>query len=137
MKNKKGFTLIEVIISIAALGIICAILLRLFVLAGDTNKRAGNIQDAQMSVTSTVELFSSAESIEEAMTALGIGASDGTADGSYTFIQDDYKIIVDISEDTGGYPGRLFDLSVKAVDDEKELASIDTSKYYGVPRDDQ
>ena len=53
MKNQKGFTLVEVIVSIAALGIICAVLLKLFVLAGDTNKQAGNMQKAQIAVTSS------------------------------------------------------------------------------------
>ncbi|HOA95401.1 MAG TPA: hypothetical protein PKJ79_16740, partial [Quisquiliibacterium sp.] len=45
----------EVLFSIAALGIICGVLLKLFLLAGNTNDRAADIQDAQVAVASTAE----------------------------------------------------------------------------------
>ena len=127
MKNSKGFTLIEVIISIAALGIICAVMLKLFVLAGNTNKRAGEIQNAQMAVTSVVETLSGADSINDGLKELGLTASDGNAVGQYTLIHDDYSVVLEISEEAGNYPGRLYDFNVRAVSDDKELAVVKTA----------
>ncbi len=131
MKNNKGFTLIEVIISIAALGVICAVLLKLFVLAGDTNKRAGDIQDAQVAVSSTVETLIGAESIEDGLMSLGLTVSDGSATGRYMLVHSDYTVELDVKEDKGGYPDKLYDFSVRAVEGDKELAVIETAKYYG------
>jgi prepilin-type N-terminal cleavage/methylation domain-containing protein len=129
--NKKGFTLIEVLFSIAALGIICAVLLKLFVLAGDTNKRAGDIQDAQVAVTSTVETLIGSGSVDDGLAALGIYPSDGSAAGQYTMVHDTYIVVLNISEKPGNYPGTLYALSVKAEQDGRELASIETARYDG------
>ncbi len=134
--NQKGFTLIEVIISIAALGIICAVLLKLFVLAGDTNRRAGDIQEAQVAVASVTETLIGAESIENGLVILGLPVSDGSTEGRYTLAHGSFKVVLDISEAAGNYPGELFDLSVKAIENDKELASIQTAKYYGGRADD-
>ena len=131
MKNKKGFTLIEVIISIAALSIICAVLLKLFVLAGDTNKRASDVQTAQVAVTSTVETLAGADSVEEALAALDLSVSDGHVSGRYSLLYNDYNVLLDISEAAGDYPGALYEIRVAAVADDKELAVIETAKYYG------
>ena len=129
--NRKGFTLIEVIFSIAALGIICAVLLKLFVLAGDTNKRAGDIQDAQVAVTSVVETLAGSDSMTEGLASLGIKPSDGSASGQYTLVHDTYVVVLNISQEPGDYPGTLYALSVKAEQDGKELADIETAKYDG------
>jgi len=129
--NRKGFTLIEVIFSIAALGIICAVLLKLFVLAGDTNKRAGDIQDAQVAVTSVVETLVGSDSMTEGLTILGIKPSDGSAAGQYTLVHDTYVVVLNISREPGDYPGTLYALSVKAEQNGKVLADIETAKYDG------
>lgn len=134
--NQKGFTLIEVIISIAALGIICAVLLKLFVLAGDTNRHAGNIQEAQVAVASAAETLIGAGSIEDGLKTLGLPVSDDTAKGRYTLAHHSFKIVLDISKAPGDFPGELFDLSITAVEDDKELAAIRTAKYYGGRADD-
>ena len=130
MKNKKGFTLIEVIISIAALGVICAVLLRLFVVAGDTNKKAANMQDAQVAVTSTVETLLGAESIDDGLQSLGLTVSAVGIANRYTLVRDSYTMVLDISEEPGNYPGTLYALSVKAVANDKKLAEIETAKYF-------
>ncbi len=44
MKSQKGFTLVEIIISIAFLCIVCAVVLRIFVLSGNLN---GEMQDRE------------------------------------------------------------------------------------------
>ena len=79
--NKKGFTLIEVLFSIAALGIICAVLLKLFLLAGNTNQRAGDIQDAQVAVASTAEVLAGADSLEDGLHSLGLIPPGSSAAG--------------------------------------------------------
>ena len=133
MNNQKGFTLIEVFISIAALGIICAVLLKLFVLAGDTNQRAGDIQEAQVTVASAAETLIGAENIENGLVMLGLPVSAGSVEGRYTLTHGSFKLVLDITESIGNYPGELFDLSIKAIENDKELASIQTAKYYGGP----
>lgn len=130
MKNKKGFTLVEVIISIAALGIVCAVLLRLFVLAGDTNRHAGDVQNASLYVTSTAEVLAGADTLCDAFDALGISHADDIADGRYTFSQDGYDIAIEIEEQNDGYPGTLYDLDISAVSGQQTLADIHTAKYY-------
>ena len=104
MNNKKGFTLIEVIVSIGALGIICAVLLRLFVLAGDTNNKAGQMQNAQVAVSTTIETLNSTDNINDALAALGLTASDGDADGLYTLIGDTCTVTLEVSREAGDYP---------------------------------
>lgn len=126
MKNKGGFTLVEVIISIAALGIICAVLLRLFVVAGNTDKKAADVQSAQLVVTSTVETLAGADTLSDGLKALGIG---GAGAGSYTSSSGSYEIIID-AQKSGDYPGKLYEISVKAESGGKVVASIDTAKYY-------
>ena len=129
--NQKGFTLIEVIISIAALGIICAVLLKLFVLAGDTNRRSGNIQEAQVAAATAAETLIGADSLESGLMMLGLPVSDGNLEGRYMLDDETFSIVLDISEASGDYPGELFDLSVIAMDGDRELAAINTAKYYG------
>jgi prepilin-type N-terminal cleavage/methylation domain-containing protein len=67
MKNNKGFTLVEVIISIGALGIICAVLLRLFVLAGDTNDMTADRQMAELYAASAAETLLCANTLDEGL----------------------------------------------------------------------
>lgn len=129
MKNKKGFTLVEVIISIAALGIICAVLLRLFVVAGNTNNKAGDMQGAGLCAASVVETLAGADSMESGITALGLKIPDDLSSGEIKFSRGGYDVRLIFSEQ-GDYPGALYDISVKASSKGSSLASIDTAKYY-------
>lgn len=129
MKNKKGFTLVEVIISIAALGIICMVLLRLFVVAGNTNDKAGYMQGAELCAASVVETLAGADSLESGLTALGAELPDNLSGGEIEFSRAGYDVTLTFCEQ-GDYPGTLYDFSVKASSKGSSLASIDTSKYY-------
>jgi len=128
MNNKKGFTLVEVIIAIAALGVICAVLLKLFVLAGDTNKHAGSMQEAQLAVTSAAEVLTSEESMQDALEYLGLEHLDAIA-GSYTLQKNDFTVDIDITQKDGNYPGTLYSLEIRAQSGGNELAAISTARY--------
>lgn len=128
MKNKKGFTLVEVIIAIAALGIICAVLLKLFVLSGDTNKQAGKMQEAQLAVTSVAEVLVSGETMQDAFDYLGLTAAEGII-GTYSLEKGGITVDIDITEKDGDYPGTLYGLDIRAQSGDKELAAISTARY--------
>jgi len=129
--NRKGFTLIEVLFSIAALGIICAVLLKLFLLAGNTNDRAADIQDAQVAVASTAETLAGAETLEDGLASLGLVPAGNCPAGQYRLIRDGFTVVVTVSEESGDYPGTLYSLSIDAEQDGKKLAGIKTAKYDG------
>lgn len=128
MKNKKGFTLVEVIIAIAALGIICAVLLKLFVLSGDTNKQAGKMQEAQLAVTSVAEVLVSGETMQDAFDHLGLTAAEGIT-GTYSLVKGDITVDIDIAEKDGDYPGTLYGFDIRAQSGDKELAALSTARY--------
>ena len=136
MKNNKGFTLVEVIISIAALGIICAVLLRLFVIAGDTSDKASAMQEAEMYVTSATEELVCADTIHEALESLGIDSAGEITNETFTYTKDGCDIVIELEEKENGYPGTLYDIRVSALDGEDELAAISTAKYYKEQADD-
>ena len=129
MKNKKGFTLVEVIVSIAALGIICAVLLRLFVIAGNTSSKAGNMQSAEIAVTSAVETLAGADTLKDGLLALGVNCSDNISGESFSLESNGFDITVEV-EGSGDYPGSLYDIAVKASSGGSVLAQAETAKYY-------
>jgi prepilin-type N-terminal cleavage/methylation domain-containing protein len=129
MKNKKGFTLVEVIISIAALGIICAVLLRLFVIAGNTNTKAVDMQSAEIAVTSAVETLVGAETLQDGLLSLGMDSPDNIMSDVFSFSSQGYDITVEAVKQ-GDYPGALYNIEVKASSGGKVLADTETAKYY-------
>ena len=129
MRNNKGFTLVEVIISIAALGVICAVMLQLFVLAGNTNRKAGDMQDAELGVSSVVETLAGADTLSQGLDTLGIGCSTPPSDAEFSLPGESYNIVIEIHEEDGEYPGTLYSIHVTASDDDNELAAISTAKY--------
>lgn len=65
MKNNKGFTLVEVIISIAVLSILCVIFLQLFVKASDISDKAHELDESVTLTNSTMEIVKSVGNISE------------------------------------------------------------------------
>lgn len=125
-RKKKGFTLVEVIISIAALGIICAVLLRLFVLSSNTNDAAKNAQQAELFATSVIESISCADTIEDGFHSLNLKFEHEKAE--YIIAEHELTAVIEVSN-TGNYPGMLYDISVVVQNAEKQLADISTKKY--------
>lgn len=126
-KDKKGFTLVEVIISIAALGIICAVLLRLFVLSKDTNNAAGAAQEAELFASATVERLVCADTLQDGFKELGIDFDKNISQYSYT--DGDYTAVIDVRGESADYPGTLYDVNVTVTEDGKQLSGISTKKY--------
>lgn len=127
MKRDKGFTLVEVIISIGALGIICAVLLRLFVLAGSTNDMTADRQMAELYAASAAETLLCADTLDDGLDALGAAAA---SDGRYTLLKEGYEVSLQVTPRGGDYPGALYDICVQASQSGGVLAEISTAKYY-------
>ena len=127
MKNNRGFTLVEVIISIGALGIICAVLLRLFVLAGSTNDLTASRQAAQMAAASAAETLLSADTLKDGAEALDAKPLD--AEGQYVLELEGCEVLLHATPH-GNYPGTLYDICVQAGQDGSVLAEVNTAKYY-------
>lgn len=128
IKNNKGFTLVEVIISIAALGIICAVLLRLFVLASDTNELTADRQMAELCAASAAETLLCADTLDQGLDVLD--AAPSGEDGIFMLDKDGYAVSLHVTPRDGDYPGALYDICVQASRDGSVIAEINTTKYY-------
>lgn len=134
MKNKKGFTLVEIMVSIAALGIICAVLLRLFVLAGNTNDMATDMQNAQLYASTTIESIVCAETIADGIESLGLSFADDAK--QYSYQKDGLTAIIKITDVGKDYPGTLYEITVTVPGESKPLSLITTKKYEQVSTND-
>jgi prepilin-type N-terminal cleavage/methylation domain-containing protein len=154
--NKNGFTLVEVIISVAVLCLVCGIMLRLFVSADDLRENNLDLEKAQVIVLNEMEKLKSAD---EPLPADILSEPD--YDGSFTLTQyfdNNWKgvqswenpryILVTVIEPTGeglftegtfgvtedksGVSSALFKIAVSMQDIErnKVLASVESAHYY-------
>lgn len=126
-KQNKGFTLVEVIISIAALGVICAVLLRLFVLSSDTNTAAGNAQKAELLASSTIESITCADTVEEGMLSLGLIFKEDLE--QYSVEEQGMTALIKVKLPEQDFPGTLYDIEVSVQGADIQLSSIATKKY--------
>lgn len=154
--NNSGFTLVEVIISVAVLCLVCGIMLRLFVSADDLRENNLDIEKAQVFVLNEMEkLKSNDEPIPEDI------LSEPDYDGSFTLTQyfdNNWKgvqswenpryILVTViepvgeglftegafgvTEDRSGVSSALFKIAVSIQDIERKkvLASVESAHYY-------
>ena len=81
-KCRRGFTLLEVIISIAVLALISGFILQMFVSSATANKRAKDMDIASMKSINVLELFGAADSYSEFVDAFAnryqnVAFSDG------------------------------------------------------------
>ncbi|MBN1624610.1 MAG: type II secretion system protein [Clostridia bacterium] len=151
-----GFTLVEVIISVAVLCLVCGVMLRLFVSADDLREKNLDIEKAQVYVLNEMEKL---KSKDEPLTADILSEPD--FDGSFTLTQyydSNWKgvqswenpryilvtIIVPseeglftkgafgVAEDQRGVSSALFDIkvSMRDIERKKVLASVESAHYY-------
>ncbi len=101
----------------------------MFVLAGGINKKAGITQQAEMFAASHIETFF-AQIHGTGLGALGISTLGVLAEGRHAVEQDGYTLLIEYAEKQDRYPGKLYDISVKAMHEDEVLARIRTAKYY-------
>lgn len=65
IENQEGFTLVEVIISIAVLGLICAVVLRLFVLANEVSEQSRIEDIASIYASNAIEVCKQSIKLDE------------------------------------------------------------------------
>lgn len=154
--TKNGFTLVEVIISVAVLCLVCGIILRLFVSADDLRQRNLDTEKAQVMVLNKMEQLKLAdEPLPKDI------LSEPDYDGVFTLVEyydsnwygvqlwDNPVYILEINikpseegiftegsfgkaDRSPGVSSKLFKISVLVMDIEeaKELASVESAKYY-------
>ncbi len=76
MRNKKGFTLVEIIVSIAALALASGFILQLFLLSSEMNRKAEAGNEALMISKSIISVFKSTEDPDELIEGGLFGAGD-------------------------------------------------------------
>lgn len=154
--NERGFTLVEVIVSVAVLCLVCGIILRLFVTSDDLRENNLDIEKAQVAVSNMMEQLKSSD---EPLPADMISEPD--FDGSLTLTQyydsewksvqsgDNPRFVLTTvlrSEDEGLYTEGSFgnsgesnpessmlyeiSISIRDVERARELASIVSAHYY-------
>jgi prepilin-type N-terminal cleavage/methylation domain-containing protein len=156
-KNSNGgFTLVEVIISVAVLCLVCGVMLRLFVAADDLRENNMDIEKAQVYVLNKMEELKSAD---EPLPADILSEPD--YDGSFTLTQyfdNDWKgvqswenpryILVTeivpmgegiftegafgVSDENNSVSSALFkiEVSMRDIERNKILASVESAHYY-------
>lgn len=147
MKMRKGFTLVEVIIAVAAMAVLGGFIMQLFVLSRQVGESATNTDEALERAVAIISDFKQAESPGAFWTTV---SDEGYSDGENTAVfyydrdwnpsnSDDAAMIVNISlaraadEQAKGCQ----DLHVWVIDATdsgqlEELINIRTSRYFGI-----
>lgn len=123
-KNKNGFTLVEMIVAIAALSLICALVLKMFLLSGDLNVRAETKQQAVLTASNIIESIKSIESIEE------LDKMDFLVKGSDPDNRKDLKYIMYLDEEWEPNDLGFENYIVEIFLEEDEDISFETGEYY-------
>ena len=122
---KSGFTLLEVIISVAVLALVSVFILQMFVVSDRVNKKAKNIDQANMICMDAIERFKNA-----APRAIN-GHTEVYYDSGWNIADTAEAAFILTVEIHGGYDGlHYIDTRVAGIDDAEELASINASRYF-------
>jgi|GEM_PF-1210818 len=122
IKNQDGFTLMEVVISIAALSVLSVFILQMFITSANANARAQNIDIASANAMSIMERFKTLNDIsalEDLYPEFIIQKRD---DGNYTFTERYGK---DWNPSSDG----MFMMEVTILRDLDALAPITVAEY--------
>jgi prepilin-type N-terminal cleavage/methylation domain-containing protein len=150
-KGQKGFTLLEIIISVAIISIVSLFILQFFIASSNANAKAQNIDIASTKAVSVIELVKSGDNFEELQKLGALGGmfsswhfedDNGVSIITVWFGEDWEQLDVSASESARFYmdisftkPGTdgLSGIRVAVYDlkaDGGELVSYDALKYY-------
>lgn len=129
MNRKKGFTLIEIIFSVAFLSIVSVIMLKLLFASFDMELKTDTMDVATIQVMNAIENI---KSKEEGKVDHYEKLFDGKWQETRAVEDAVFRLIVEVSK-TKDYEGQLYDISASMVDIDAEdtLVTIDTKHYYG------
>ncbi len=136
LNKENGFTLIEVILSIAILSIVSVVVLRLFVASHDLNEAsriADQASNASVNVIETVKAYRNLDNMIEEINWL---SEDGpTLSGSILFneafevdSQGDYVLTCRLEASKSN--ASLYDLAIEVHNDTEMIVSYKTSHYF-------
>lgn len=130
LKNEKGFTLIEVILSIALLSIVSGIVLQLFIASKNLNVESSDLDLAGIYAANAIEEMKAKDHWETSGVVSTVYYNEDwqqvSMDEPY-----DFRLILTMTENPEVHDG-FFDITVEVTDKKgiKELVSYETSHYY-------
>jgi prepilin-type N-terminal cleavage/methylation domain-containing protein len=132
MKPSKGFTLLEVILSVAALSLISIFILQMFMASARLNERAKNTDIAVTKAVSGIEQLKSGQVgvLSEGNTEVYFDINWNThsnQNGNACFV----LMLTVTKESTGLYALSATVTDIRPGEDNRVLASLDAKKYTG------
>lgn len=151
MKKNDGFTLLEVIIAIAALSACSVFILQIFMSSATLNARAKNADIALTKAISEIENFKTYESLSQYISTNDNASGDSDAAEMLLYYDKDWNPLgsgaqaeirfylkMNISSIDSQAYGALYDVSTSVYDlsdknNERQLVSLQTKKYFAIP----
>jgi prepilin-type N-terminal cleavage/methylation domain-containing protein len=135
-KKHNGFTLVEIIVSVAALSLICALVIQLFLLAGDVNKRSEQKQQAVLAASNMIEIIKGSGSIGQLL--------DNEPFNAFTSIVSGNDIVFEKTIDDGSHAkismiystryssanGDYYTVSITIYDEDTLIYSLEGGRYF-------
>lgn len=133
-KNNRGFTLVEVIISIAILAIISGFIMEMFVVASRRSKLMENEDISFGMATEIVEIFKSSKTIDEdfqnKLSKLDIEFGRSYFNNEWQKTDTDAKYTMDLA--LTPLDNDVYELTIilQSLDEEELYISINTARYF-------
>gem|GEM_PF-6192531 len=119
-RHPKGFTLVELIISVAALSLVCALVLKLFLLCLELNQRAEIKQQAVLTAANIMETIKVMESAEE----FELSEFNTDPDGLVS------RVRMELVEELSSQFGKFYSIKVEIISREKSVYELNGGKYF-------
>lgn len=129
IKKNDGFTLIEVIFSIAFLSIISVIILRLFVAASGIDNNSDLVDIASLHATNEIENVKALQYVDEDMTTEKYYSSDWEMVSDKS--ESNYCVMLKLTKNDL-YESGLYDIESSVINtlNDDEIIQINTKHYY-------
>lgn len=127
MNNKKGFTLVEIIFSIAFLSVISVVILKLFVVSYEIDKKTELIDIATLQAVNDIENVKSFNEFKDVKLEKYFNETWESISSSENSV---YSIVLDVSKNDL-YDRGLYDIEVIVLDNllDEEIIHIETIHY--------